>query len=139
MSRRLTLPRRVVNALLNAAQQQPQQEVCGFVVRRNGGVALLPVSNVADTPHCRFEMDPRELLEAFRRARDDGQTLLAVYHSHPTGAAVPSALDRELAYYPELPYLVVALGTRGVLELRAYRLGPGLCDELELALDEAPS
>lgn len=138
MTPRLALPRSAVNGLLAAAQETPGVEVCGFLVRRDGRCVVRPVGNVAATPEVRFEMDPRGLLAAFRAAREADEEILAIYHSHPAGPAEPSALDRRLAYYPELPYLVISLGTRGVLELRAFSLAGDACAELELVLDGAP-
>jgi proteasome lid subunit RPN8/RPN11 len=43
--------------------------------------------------------------------RQRGETLLAIYHSHP-GAAdpTPSETDVRLAYYPSAAYLIVGLG-----------------------------
>jgi len=119
----LELPRAAVNRLLAAAQASPDEEVCGFVVRDGNDCVILPVRNISTEPTCRFEMDPAGMVEAFRHARDDGEEILAIYHSHPSGPPFPSALDQELAYYPDLPYLVISLGTRGVLELRAFHLG----------------
>lgn len=134
----LALPRVAVNRLLAAAQARPGEEVCGFVVRTADGCSVRPVTNVADDPVRRFEMDPQGMIDAFRHAREDGEEILAIYHSHPTGPATPSALDRRLAYYPELPYLVISLGTRGVLELRAFQLDPAGCREVPLVLADAP-
>jgi proteasome lid subunit RPN8/RPN11 len=131
------LPRAAVNRLLAAAQARPGEEVCGFVVRTADGCTVRPVPNVASDPEQRFEMDPHGMIDVFRHAREDGEEILAIYHSHPAGPATPSALDRQLAYYPELPYLVISLGTRGVLELRAFRLDPSGCHELPLVLAEA--
>jgi len=132
----LALARPVVNDLLSSAQRHPGIEVCGFLVRHGNGCTVRPVRNIADDPSCRFEMDPADMVDAFRRAREDGEEVLAIYHSHPSGPATPSELDRRLAYYPDLPYLIVSLGTRGVLELRAFRFADGNCREIILALDE---
>ncbi len=129
------LPRTAVNRLLAAAQARPGEEVCGFVVRRGDGCAVCPVTNIASDPVRRFEMDPAGMIEAFRHARDDGEEILAIYHSHPSGPPRPSALDQELAHYPDLPYLVISLGTRGVLELRAFHLDRNGCRERPLVLD----
>ena len=130
----IELPRAAVNRLLAAAQSSPGKEVCGFVVRDGDGCTIVPVRNVSSDPARRFEMEPAGMVEAFRHARDDGEEILAIYHSHPAGPPVPSVLDQELAYYPDLPYLVISLGTRGVLELRAFHLDRKGSTELPLRL-----
>jgi proteasome lid subunit RPN8/RPN11 len=132
------LPRAAVNRLLAAAQASPGVEVCGFVVRTADGCEVRQVANVSGNPERQFEMEPHGMIETFRRVRDDGEEILAIYHSHPAGPSRPSALDQQLAYYPELPYLVISLGTRGVLELRAFHLDQGDCRELPLALSDDP-
>ena len=133
-SDQLELPREAVNRLLASAQASPGTEVCGFIIRAGEDCAVRAVRNVAADPQRRFEMDPSGMIDAFRRARDDGEEILAIYHSHPSGPPAPSQLDRELAFYPDLPYLVISLGTRGVLELRAFRLDREGCCELTLRL-----
>jgi proteasome lid subunit RPN8/RPN11 len=43
--------------------------------------------------------------------RQRGETLLAIYHSHPRAAEpTPSETDVRLAYYPSATYLIVGLG-----------------------------
>ena len=42
----------------------------------------------------RFTLDPREQLAAQRWARQRGQQVLGVAHSHPNGSADPSSRDR---------------------------------------------
>jgi len=132
------LPRTAVNRLLAAAQASPGAEVCGFVVRTVDGWEVRQVANVSGDPERQFEMEPQGMIETFRRVRDDSEEILAIYHSHPTGPSRPSALDQQLAYYPELPYLVISLGTRGVLELRAFHLDRDDCRELPMALCDDP-
>lgn len=47
-----------------------------------------------------FEIDPKALFDAHRRARatEDAQEVIGFYHSHPSSQAVPSIFDREQAF-----------------------------------------
>jgi len=54
--------------------------------------------------------------------RERGEELFAIFHSHPAAPAEPSALDMAQAGYPDALYLIVSLGTCGVLELRGFRI-----------------
>ncbi|RMG28256.1 MAG: M67 family peptidase [Gammaproteobacteria bacterium] len=134
---RIALPRPVVNRLLAEAQAHPETEVCGLIGARDGhAVSVYPVANVASDPGRLFDMDPRGLVDAMRTLRERGETLFAIYHSHPHAPAEPSATDlRELAY-PEAVYLIISLDTRGVLQMRAWRLRDGRPEEAELDLEE---
>lgn len=132
------LPRHLVNQLLHHAQQSPDLEVCGLVGARNGEpVSCYPVANAASEPAARFQMAPREQIDAMRAMREKGEELFAVFHSHPTAPAQPSVEDATQAAYPEALYLIISLNTKGVLELRGFRLeSGGGFSEVELQLAE---
>lgn len=130
-----TLPRALVNEMLRHAQSSPTNEVCGLI----GACAGLPsrcyqVANVAGEPTRLFQMDPRGQIEALRLMRERGEQLFAIYHSHPHSPPTPSATDLQEAGYPEVLYLIISLDTKGVLEMRGWRLAPHL---EEVALDIA--
>ncbi len=133
----VALPRSLVNRLLADAQTHPEEEVCGLVGARDGRASTLyPVPNVSSDPGRLFDMDPKALVDAMRTLRERGESLFAIYHSHPHAPAVPSAEDLRQAAYPDAIYLIVSLDTKGVLEMRAWRLREGRAEEIELELEE---
>ena len=73
-------------------------------------------------PQRLFAMDPARQIDAQRRMRERGEELFGIYHSHPHSPAQPSATDLEQAGYPEALYIIVSLNTKGVLEMRGFRL-----------------
>lgn len=118
----LIIPRPLATKLLFEAQKQPDEEVCGLVGARNGEpVSLYPVANVAPDRAHRFDMDPAGQLQAMKTLRERGETLWAVYHSHPDAPPEPSARDLAELGYPEAVYLIISLNTKGVLEMRAWQ------------------
>jgi proteasome lid subunit RPN8/RPN11 len=129
------LPRPIVNQILHQAQQAADQEICGLI----GGHAqdftrCYPVANVADDKHRLFEMDPKGLIDALRTMRDGGEELRAIYHSHPDAPAQPSLADIRQHEYPDVLYLIVSLATRGVLDLRGFRIRNGKIDNVEIGI-----
>ncbi len=134
-NRTIRLPRSIVNRILERAQASPDEEVCGLLGTRGGRITTdYPVDNVAGDPSHRYVMDPAGQIAAMRTMRERGETLFAIYHSHPSGPASPSATDVAEANYPDAVYLIVSLDTRGVLELRAYRLDRDGAEEYPLDL-----
>lgn len=130
------IPRPLVNRLLHHAQDGAGREVCGLIAGRHGRPSRsLPVANVAAEPETRYEMDPKGQIDAMRAMRERGETLFAIYHSHPTGPAEPSATDLDQAAYPDALYLIISLRTKGILELRGFRLEGGVFREVVLAFD----
>lgn len=121
-----TLPREVVNRLLAQAQHSPESEVCGLIGQGEAGTySLYPVANVATDQAHLFAMEPKQQISAMRQMREGGEALYAIYHSHPHAPAEPSPRDRQEAAYPEALYLIISLDTKGVIQLRGFRL----CDD----------
>lgn len=135
----ISLPRKLTHQLLHLAQAEPDQEVCGLVGADINGkpVSCYPVRNSSDTPHNRFLLDAAEHIAAVRTMRDKGETLFAVYHSHPHTPAEPSIIDIEQAQSLNTLHLIISLNTKGVLELRCFKIDAQQVTEISLNLVEA--
>ncbi len=133
----------IVARLVALCEADPGREACGFVVRRDGALHVVPVANVADRYHAAdpasfprtsrdsYLMDAREQLRVHRELEAWGGQIVAVWHSHVEVGAYFSEKDRADAVVdgvqtvPGAEYLV--LGVRGgrVTEVRRYRLDGG--------------
>ncbi len=121
MKQSIVLTRVLSNKLLMLAQKSPENEICGLISGKDDILdKCYPVKNIAQDQKTRFEMEPRQLLDSMRLIREDNATFKAVYHSHPVTAAYPSLRDIQQAAYEDIFYLIISLGTKGILELRAY-------------------
>lgn len=136
----IRLPRKLTNQLLHLAQISPEAEVCGLVGSNTSGIPLscYPVDNSAQTPKTRFLLEPSQHIAAMKAMRDKNESLFAIYHSHPDAPAEPSATDIEQASYPEAVHLIISLNTKGVLEMRAFKIVETIVRELPLRLIENP-
>ena len=120
----IELPRALANQILHHAQASPDLEVCGLVGARDGQPhTCYPVANAAAAPQTRFQLDAKGQIEAMRQIRDGGESLFAIFHSHPAAPAEPSPTDLAEAVYPDALYLVISLDTKGVLEMRGFWIG----------------
>lgn len=131
----VVLPRPLVNQLLHYAQISSQREVCGLIGACNSiPTHCYPVSNIAPDPQRQFFMAPQEQIEAMRCMRERGEELFGIYHSHPATPPLPSRSDLIQAAYPGVLYLIISLNTKGVLEMRGFRLQGENYEEIELRL-----
>ncbi len=131
----LILPRQLVNQILHQAQVSPDMEVCGLITAKNGRPQrCIPVPNVSDQPERLFAMDPKSQIDALRNMREHNEELFGIYHSHPHSPAEPSDTDLEQAGYPDALYVIVSLNTKGVLEMRGFRLRDGKTEPVELEI-----
>jgi len=129
------IPLKITQKILEHAQRFPETEVCGLMGAENDNVvSCYPITNTHQHPETRFSLDSKEHIAAFKTMREHGETLFAIYHSHPHSAAEPSLTDIQLANYPDALSLIISLNTKGVLELRAFKINQQQVEEVSLSL-----
>ncbi|MGH8632253.1 MAG: Mov34/MPN/PAD-1 family protein [Burkholderiales bacterium] len=116
----IRLPPELRRRILEHSLSRPREETCGLI----GGLAgrpatYYPITNDAGDRARRFLMNAEEQVDAMRRMRDAGESLLGIVHSHPDAPPLPSATDLELASYPDVVYVIASLESRAPL-LRAF-------------------
>lgn len=140
--RLLTLPRSVYEGMLWHALAERPLECCGLLagaIREDGvGEVRLryPLINAAASP-VEFESEPCSHFSADRDIRRQGLQVLAVYHSHPTSAPIPSRTDLARNWSTEVVNLIVSLTSHPPL-VRAWWLNADEYREAEwIVADEA--
>ena len=134
------LPRSIVNQLIYLAQKSPDEEICGLISRDSRGFRnCYPVPNRAGDRKRFFALDPKAQIDAMRAMRERGEELAAIFHSHPDSPPLPSLADVEQHEYPAVLYLIISLGTKGVLEMRGFRIHERAIEEVPIALQEEPA
>ena len=120
----MRLRRALAEEMFAHARACAPEECCGLL----GGVgveasSVYALANVAREPSKSYEAAPTELFQAQRRMRGRGESLLAIYHSHPRAEdPTPSATDVRLAFYPSAVYFIIGFDERGECVLRAFRV-----------------
>ena len=131
---RLEIEENVVAQIRSHAREGYPEESCGILLGVVGEGShgeeprrvsrLLTISNERER-----ERERRYLIgpDAFRRAEaeaiESGLDVVGVYHSHPDHPAIPSEVDRELAW-PWYSYLIVSVIRGRPQTLRSWRLQP---------------
>ena len=70
----------------------------------------------------RFEIDPQLRFDLMRALRDTHEDIVGHYHSHPDHLAEPSAHDLDMAFEPDLVWVIVAVANGQSANTRAWRL-----------------
>lgn len=124
---RLELSRPQLNTILAQLQANYPAEGCGFLSGScsPSGVGqvkhLYPITNILFSATA-FLMEPGAMVQALLDMEQKGDTLLAIYHSHPHGAAALSSTDIAETTYPEAAHLIVSLLDWSRPQWRAYRV-----------------
>jgi proteasome lid subunit RPN8/RPN11 len=106
------------------ARLSAPEECCGLAGGRGETIeSVYALRNAARDPSVAYEAAPEELFAAQRLMRIRGETLAAIYHSHPRSTdPVPSPADVKLAFYPSAVYFIIGFDTQGRCVLRAFRI-----------------
>ncbi|BBA79730.1 Mov34/MPN/PAD-1 family protein [cyanobacterium endosymbiont of Rhopalodia gibberula] len=71
--------------------------------------------------HNRFSIAPSILVKIQKEARDRQLQIIGIYHSHPDHIAVPSELDRAVAW-AEYSYIIVSITSNQVNGVTSWQL-----------------
>lgn len=125
-----------LEAVIAHARSRAPEEACGILAGDDtGAVKRVYAMQNADRSETTYAMDSREQFEVFDEIRSEGLELLAIFHSHPSSEAYPSARDLELAFYPEAYYMIVSLMDEEPA-CRTFRILDGEVRETGFVLDE---
>ncbi len=145
----IRIPDPIVRTIEAAAEAAYPDECCGLLVGRDGDggevvvTAVAPSPNVAQGDHAdSFEVDPQVRFDVMRRLdgknADAGarERIVGHYHSHPDHPPKPSARDLDMAYEPELVWVIVGVDDGHATAMRAHRLDEAAkrFEEIELAV-----
>ena len=128
--------------LIAQARRDTPNETCGIIAGKEGrALKIYELRNVDPDPRIRYNVDPNELLHAFREMEGLGWEHLAIYHSHPASPAFPSPTDIARAFYPDAIYVLISLMNSEQATVRGFRIIEGKVEETTLEIedkDESP-
>ena len=130
----LSVPATIARRLLAHARRELPNEACALLAGDldAGRVTTAhPARNLLASPY-RFEVDPRDLVRIVHAVERRGADLVAIFHSHPAGPAIPSPTDVREARYDVVHLL--ASPSRADGALRAWRIEGGDAVEVPLAI-----
>lgn len=125
----LCLTKEQVSNLLRHSKIESPNEACGILAGKDERVEKVYKMINRDKSATSFFMDPQEQLRVMKEIRSSGLDFIGVYHSHPETRAYPSAHDVELAYYPEVSYIIVSLKDKDNPDMRSYKIVDGKITE----------
>src|SRR5919201_7090126 len=113
----LKLPQSVLDALRRHGEEIYPHECCGVLLgRAELDDDVREVSRIvragntrSDSPHNRYNIDPRELIAAQQLARESGEDIVGFYHSHPDHPARWSQTDLAEAHWYGCSYVITSV------------------------------
>lgn len=109
-------------------------EACGLLAGRNAKVeSVHKVTNKAQSP-LRYMMDPIEQLSAFEWIESNGQDLIGIFHSHPTGPENISPSDIAEAAYAVVYIVLARVDNAPAWRTRGFWIEHGTYSEVALEI-----
>ncbi|MCJ7726226.1 MAG: M67 family metallopeptidase [Acidimicrobiia bacterium] len=132
------MPLPVYEAIVEHSRSALPDEACGLIATGPDGRATMAycLTNIDASPVA-YTLDPADHIRTLHDAERRGWHLAAVFHSHPTGPAVPSATDVAKALEPEWLYVIVGLARPGRPSVRGFRIIGGVVSEEPILVEAA--
>jgi proteasome lid subunit RPN8/RPN11 len=117
-------------------------ECCGILLGVSKGdersvSAVIPCQNACtESRQNRYYIDPREVIRAQRRARDEGLEIVGFYHSHPDHPAHWSHTDLDEAHWIGSSYVITSVVGSKASETNSFAL-TGSREEDKALVEEA--
>lgn len=140
----------VYDQLIQICREAAPSEACGIAAssfaypdrsETNGIIhfpiidTIIPITNTHINPSHAFSFDPIEWTAAYFEMQKNRQSLVGLFHSHPTTPAIPSSSDTE-GFLPasELSYWIVSLEDAEAPQVMPYRRVQGAFVPMQLVL-----
>ena len=111
----LKISRSHYNSLRQHGEETYPHECCGVLLGQMEREARV-VTSVArcgntrdDSPHNRYNIDPKELIRIQREGRERGEDIVGFYHSHPDHPARWSQTDLAEAHWFSCSYVITSV------------------------------
>jgi proteasome lid subunit RPN8/RPN11 len=112
----LKLPQSAYLALRQHGEETYPHECCGVLLGRFEDDGAKTVSTIApcgntrdDSPHNRYNIDPKELIRIQREGRQRDEDIVGFYHSHPDHPAQWSVTDLAEAHWFGCSYVITSV------------------------------
>jgi proteasome lid subunit RPN8/RPN11 len=112
----LKIPDSAYASLRRHSEETYPHECCGVLLGRfedDGSKTVTRVAHCgntrADSPHNRYNIDPKELIRIQREGRERGEDIVGFYHSHPDHPAQWSQTDLAEAHWFGCSYVITSV------------------------------
>jgi len=129
------LTRELAGKIIEHCERELPNEACGILAGNRGEVKkIYEMTNTGKSP-IRFFMDAQEQFKVMKDMRNSNLEMIGIYHSHVASRAYPSAHDIEMAFYPDVSYVIVSLSDKDKPEIKSFRIAEGTITEEEIKIE----
>jgi proteasome lid subunit RPN8/RPN11 len=138
----IVVPKGLLKSICYLAEAAYPRECCGLLIGRDNSPTAITVTRIAESENVangpgldRFEVDPQVRFDIMRQLGCIGasgsatvappaERVVGHFHSHPDHPAQPSQTDLEMAFEPEMIWVITAVVDGRATQTTAHRLDP---------------
>lgn len=133
MSDKLCIPKGIFEEMLLHCKEAHPNEACGILAGiENKASKIYKMANIEKSPVSYF-MDSKEQFKVMKDIRENNLEMVAIFHSHPSSPAYPSAKDLNLAFYEDSIYIIVSLIEKEPV-VKGYSMREGKIEEVGITV-----
>jgi [CysO sulfur-carrier protein]-S-L-cysteine hydrolase len=131
----MRIARTLLDEIVSHAREEAPNECCGIIAGGDGrATSVHRASNALASP-VSYEIEATDLYRIWKRIEEDGEELIAFYHSHVKAPPRPSQTDINWAdNWPGASHLICSLGGEEPV-ISAFEIGDGRVEEVELRVE----
>ncbi|MDA8433747.1 MAG: M67 family metallopeptidase [Nitrospiraceae bacterium] len=126
---KIRLPRSLFDRMISHCRSEYPHEACGLLSGGEGVAGRIYEMPNAESSPVSYLVDPGAQFRAMKEMRENGERMVAIYHSHPQSRPYPSQKDISLAFYSDAVYIIVGLGGDAPADVRGYTILDGRVGE----------
>lgn len=123
------------DALMEHVIREFPNEACGILAGKSGKAEKVYEMTNTDKTAATFFMDAKEQFKVMKEMRNSSLEMVGIYHSHVASEGYPSSHDVEMAFYPEVSYVIVSLVDKDKPDIRSFKIKEGKIEEEELKIE----
>lgn len=125
----------LIKQIIEHSRKEFPNEACGILAGKETKVEkVYAMTNVEKSPSTYF-MDAKEQFKVMKEIRNLGLEMVGIYHSHIESQAYPSAHDVEMAFYPEISYVILSIKDKANPVIRSFKIKEGKITEEEVKIE----
>lgn len=133
--RQLWISQRLLRHVVEHCLEEKPYEACGIMTGKGNRILTAWATENVRRSATAFEVESSHQEQALEGARRRGESLLAIYHSHPTATAYPSTSDIRMGvHWPEAARVILSL--TGRVNQRAFFIRGNTVEEVALQVDD---
>lgn len=129
----LLIPKEIAAKMQELAEKGLPFEICGLLSGKSLVVESLWELETKYKHRSQFFVEEHKVEEILKKIENQGEEVLAIYHSHPTAAAIPSTLD--ILHHPDSTVFMIIISLKDEKrQINCFEINEGISKQFPYSI-----